>query len=130
MISIEEARRIVRGLVAERIARLTWHASVGADGEAYNAAAILDLGTGKVVYHSWRRDLVPVANFSHVVLSQTSATRREDVEADARRSASVPPSDDVVEEGVAQAAAKKGLDMNDIERQLRRAYEVLGEGAA
>ena len=64
------------------------------------------------------------------MLSQTTATRREDVEAEAKRRAEVPPSDEVIEESVVRVVARDGLNSLGIERQLRHAYEILDEGAA
>ncbi len=130
MISIEKARWIVRGLEATDVALTTFRKAVGDDGRARNVAAILDLRTGRVRYQPWPRDRRVLWGASNIVLAQTTATEREDVEAEAVRRAKIPPSADVLEAPVFLAAARDGLNMADIERQLRRAYEVLGEGAA
>lgn len=130
MITIDDARWIVRALDAASIARRTWRASLGPDGEARNSAALLDLETGHVHYRTWGRDRTPIRSARRIVLATTTATRREDVEAEARRGAKVAPSDDVIEEAEVRAAARRGLDQLGIERQLRRAYEILREGAA
>lgn len=130
MISVEAARWLVEHLDPAAIARQTWRASAaGEDGRAREAAAILDLRTGRVEYRSWDRERVLLPSARRVVLATTTAARREDVEAGAARSASVPPSDEVVEEGVVRAAAREGLDLADIESQLQRAFEVRGFGA-
>lgn len=131
MISSEEARWIVAGLDAGDLARRVWRASQDEDGEARNAEAELLLRTGDVLVHPWGRNSTLVARpATTIVLATTTATRREDVEAEARRGTKVPPSNEVIEEGVVREARREGLDHEAIERQLRRAYEVMGEGAA
>jgi hypothetical protein len=130
MISIEEARWIVRNLEATEVALTTFRKAVGDDGRARNVAAILDLRTGRVEYPSWPRDRRVLWGAANVVLAETTATRREDVEAEAVRGAKIPPSTDVLEAPVFLEAERDGLNMAAIERQLKHAYEVYGEGAA
>ncbi len=130
MIDIQDSRWIASKLDAADVARLAWRASVDEYGEVCNAAAILDLRSGRVVYRSWPRDRRALWGASNVLLAVVSAARREDVEAKARRGATMPPSGEVLEEGVVRAAVSRGLDYADIEHQIRHAYEVYGEGAA
>lgn len=133
MIPHEEARAILSHLDAGDIARRTWRAAAHEDGSACYAATVLDLRTGKIRADFWPRESILPRDWGEiVVIGVISASRREDTEAEAARGASVPPSADVVEEGVVERARKKGLAWDNIEEQLRRSYGSHGgdQGAA
>ena len=124
VMSVEEARYIVRWLDPGPLARKVWCAA-GDEGYAVGALA---LSTYRVIIVSWpAAGKPPPIDEPLVVLmscepGQHTRTRRRLSE-----STSVPPSAEVVEEEVVQEAIREGICFERVEERLR---EIYGESQA
>ena len=124
MITIEEARYILRDLDAADIVRRAWRASLDAEGESCYAAVVLDLRTARIRIDYWPPESLVLRDWGVIVLAEITAVRRDDAEAEANRRTKVAPSADVVVEGEVERAAQEGLNWGEIEQQLRKAYQL------
>lgn len=119
VMSIEEARYIVRWLDPGPLARKVWRAA-GDEGYAVGALA---LSTHRVIVVSW-----PAAGKPHPIdeplvalvfcePGQHTRTHRR-----LSYAASVPPSEEVVEEEAVREAIREGICFERVEKRLREIY--------
>ncbi len=121
-LSKQEARAIIYELDLESIARRVWRAITGEDAGETNAAAVLDLGGGKVGIITWQPGDAALVPRKCVVLAWTSDLARERTWRSLSGTSRLGPSVELVEEEVARRAAGEGLCWPAIEEQLRRVY--------
>lgn len=125
MISIEDARWIVREMGAGRLARLAFRSALaGFDSVDLRVAVVLDLTDGGVriiTWHATDRMEWP----SHLIsLAYADTATVEDAKRRIGTGCVVRPSMDAMEESVARAASRIGVSWRLVEAQLSRAYGV------